>query len=293
MQTRSSAGLSSVYQLTNEGGETERGDNVQSATGGAAGVDKILKQIDENINTFTTNEFEQLRDKIKKVGFNNAQVLVQNKIGQKNGNNRVIKELSLSFVSEDNDEQESAVKSETNKQDEYGFLNRKLVIASDGLESSILCTGFLSTPSILFDPYSSNPKHIATVMDHRQDPPVMAQYLPQKLLSIPTLLRLKKSCLILSCGFEHCVCLIDGNVWTWGFGGSGCLGHGKYETLTEPKQVEGIKGRTVFIEAGGYHNGIITEFGEVFTWGRCDVGQLALDQSLLQKDQMGFVSLRP
>jgi hypothetical protein len=43
LNTRSS-GMSSVYQLTNEA-ETERGEPLK--------VDKILNQIDDNINTFT------------------------------------------------------------------------------------------------------------------------------------------------------------------------------------------------------------------------------------------------
>lgn len=157
-------------------------------------------------------------------------------------------------------------------------MNRKLVIFADGSEVIIPCTGFISTPSILFDPYSSNPNHRATVMDHRQDPPILAQYLPQNLLSVPTLLKLKKSCKMLSCGFEHCVCLIEGAVWSWGFGGSGCLGHGRYETLSDPKRIETITNRVVFLEAGGYHNGIITDYGDVYTWGRSDVGQLAIEQ---------------
>jgi alpha-tubulin suppressor-like RCC1 family protein len=98
---------------------------------------------------------------------------------------------------------------------------------------------------------------------------------------------------MLSCGFEHCVCLIDGAVWSWGFGGSGCLGHGKYETLTTPKKVESLTDRVVFLEAGGYHNGVITDFGNVYTWGRSDVGQLAIEQKHLQRDQMGYVLLQP
>lgn len=61
LNTRSS-GMSSVYQLTNDA-DTERGEPLR--------VDKILKQIDENINTFTITQLEELREKVKKVGYNN------------------------------------------------------------------------------------------------------------------------------------------------------------------------------------------------------------------------------
>jgi len=54
--------MSSVYQLTNDA-DTERGEPLR--------VDKILKQIDENINTFTITQLEELREKVKKVGYNN------------------------------------------------------------------------------------------------------------------------------------------------------------------------------------------------------------------------------
>jgi len=64
---------------------------------------------------------------------------------------------------------------------------------------------------------------------------------------------------MLSCGFEHCVCLIGGDIWTWGYGGSGCLGHGNYQSLTEPARVEGLKKKAIYLEAGGYHNGVIVK----------------------------------
>ena len=43
---------------------------------------------------------------------------------------------------------------------------------------------------------------------------------------------------MVSCGFEHCIGMLEsGRVFTWGFGGSGCLGHNTYESLEEPKQL--------------------------------------------------------
>ena len=48
-----------------------------------------------------------------------------------------------------------------------------------------------------------------------------------------------KKCILLTSGFEHSVALFeDGEVFSWGFGASGCLGHGNYETQDTPRKVE-------------------------------------------------------
>ena len=60
MNTKSS-GLSSVYQVTE--GLTDRNEG---------GIDNILTKIDHNLNTFTTDQFEELRDKVKSMGYYKA-----------------------------------------------------------------------------------------------------------------------------------------------------------------------------------------------------------------------------
>jgi len=46
---------------------------------------------------------------------------------------------------------------------------------------------------------------------------------------------------------------------SWGYGASGCLGHGNYDSLQNPKQIEALyKKNIVFIECGGYHNSGLT-----------------------------------
>ena len=63
MNTKSSA-LSSVYQVTE--GLTDRNEG---------GIDNILTKIDHNLNTFTTDQFEELRDKVKSMGYYKAQII--------------------------------------------------------------------------------------------------------------------------------------------------------------------------------------------------------------------------
>ncbi len=80
----------------------------------------------------------------------------------------------------------------------------------------------------------------------------------------------------ISCGFEHCLALtVYGTTASWGYGASGCLGHGNYVSYTAPKLITcgDLKGRFVkYIECGGYHNGAITDEGSLIMWGRSDVG---------------------
>ena len=84
----------------------------------------------------------------------------------------------------------------------------------------------------------------------------------------------------------------DGQVYTWGYGGSGCLGHGDYESIENPKRIifpDDIQVK--YAQAGGYHNGVISKDHHVYTWGRGDVGQLGVEEMV--KDQMGLVGLTP
>jgi len=79
-----------------------------------------------------------------------------------------------------------------------------------------------------------------------------------------------------SCGFEHCIALTaTGTVVSWGYGASGCLGHGDYISYTQPELVSagGLNTHSIaFVTCGGYHNAAMTDSGKVFTWGRADVG---------------------
>mmetsp|Transcript_30046 Transcript_30046/g.29296 ORF Transcript_30046/g.29296 Transcript_30046/m.29296 type:complete len:99 (+) Transcript_30046:326-622(+) len=80
----------------------------------------------------------------------------------------------------------------------------------------------------------------------------------------------------ISCGLEHCLALtVYGTVASWGYGASGCLGHGNYTSYMSPKMITtgDLKSKSVsFVECGGYHNGAITDDGLLVMWGRNDVG---------------------
>lgn len=99
----------------------------------------------------------------------------------------------------------------------------------------------------------------------------------------------------ISCGFEHmAIVTLSGQVFTWGYGGSGSLGHGTTQSTMLPRMVEGlIPQKIVYLECGGYHNAAVSEEGEVWVWGRGDVNQLGIDIFKLSKDEIGVLALVP
>ena len=101
----------------------------------------------------------------------------------------------------------------------------------------------------------------------------------------------------ISCGFEHCLLsTVYGTVASWGCGASGSLGHGNYMSYTEPKIIEtgGIASKYItFIECGGYHNAAIDNQGQLYMWGRSDVGQLGISKEYLIQDELGFAATTP
>lgn len=99
----------------------------------------------------------------------------------------------------------------------------------------------------------------------------------------------------LTCGFEHVgVVTGEGKVYTWGYGASGCLGHGDTNTYARPTLVNSIfHENVVYMESGAYHNAALTENGELYVWGRGDVHQLGISLNKLSRDEIGHVALKP
>ena len=67
----------------------------------------------------------------------------------------------------------------------------------------------------------------------------------------------------------------QGEVYTFGGGGSGALGHGNTDSLRTPRIVEALKKeRVIALSAGAYSVAVITSKGELYTFGLGNKGQL-------------------
>lgn len=83
------------------------------------------------------------------------------------------------------------------------------------------------------------------------------------------------------CGEEHAAFLTtSGEVFTWGYGHDGQLGHGAKTHLSSPKKIEGIKERAKKVACGGGHTAVLTESGELYLFGRGRDGQLGKGDSI-------------
>lgn len=74
----------------------------------------------------------------------------------------------------------------------------------------------------------------------------------------------------LAMGGLHSIVLTEqGQLFSWGYGGFGALGHFRFTRELFPKLVEGSwKTKLRHCATGGAHTAAITESGEVYTWGR-------------------------
>jgi len=84
------------------------------------------------------------------------------------------------------------------------------------------------------------------------------------------------------CGANHSLVLTtDGNVYAWGHNGYGQIGNGKSswnECQSTPYHVKGFYGQKVkAISCGGWHSMVLTDDGNVFSWGLNDNGQLGIE----------------
>ncbi|ODN06550.1 E3 ubiquitin-protein ligase HERC2 [Orchesella cincta] len=99
-------------------------------------------------------------------------------------------------------------------------------------------------------------------------------------VSTPTLLEsishvfIKK--VAVNSGGKHCLALsADGDVYSWGEGDDGKLGHGNKSNCDRPRIIEALRGKEIVdIACGGAHSAAITARGELFTWGKGRYGRL-------------------
>ncbi|XP_065070111.1 serine/threonine-protein kinase Nek8-like [Rhopilema esculentum] len=84
-----------------------------------------------------------------------------------------------------------------------------------------------------------------------------------------------------SCGDLFAAVLTDrGMLLTFGSGSHGCLGHGGNTDATKPKIIEALLGYSVVqLSCGAAHVMIVTDAGDVFSWGRGDSGRLGIGSS--------------
>ena len=172
------------------------------------------------------------------------------------------------------------------------LVQKLLIIECSGrtgtIHSALACTGFSSVFQL---EYSSSE------CENRAFPaPPAPNSLRQGLLSLDILrLLMKFQIEWVSCGFENmAIVTTEGKVMTWGYGGSGCLGHGDTDSYKVPTLVTSIlHQRIVYLECGAYHTAAVNEEGEVWVWGRGDVNQLGISLQELTADSIGHVALRP
>ncbi|XP_064413761.1 E3 ubiquitin-protein ligase MYCBP2 isoform X3 [Latimeria chalumnae] len=78
-----------------------------------------------------------------------------------------------------------------------------------------------------------------------------------------------------SCGFHHSVILMEnGDVYTFGYGQHGQLGHGDVNSRGAPTLVQGLPGPSTQVTAGSNHTAVLLTDGQVSTFGSFSKGQL-------------------
>jgi len=78
-----------------------------------------------------------------------------------------------------------------------------------------------------------------------------------------------------ACGFHSGVVTAEGEVYTFGQGKFGRLGHGSEVSCHIPRPIEALRGKRVTIfAAGGFHSCCVTDTGHLYTFGGNEHGQL-------------------
>ncbi|XP_066859846.1 RCC1 domain-containing protein 1 isoform X2 [Anser cygnoides] len=92
----------------------------------------------------------------------------------------------------------------------------------------------------------------------------------------------------LALGHEHVLALgAAGEVYGWGGGRHGQLGHGGLESEQQPRLVEALAGVPMrVVAAGGWHSASVSEGGDLYMWGWNESGQLALPSKAVAEEQV-------
>jgi RCC1 and BTB domain-containing protein len=88
---------------------------------------------------------------------------------------------------------------------------------------------------------------------------------------VPRLCQSLSGCVVatVTCGSYHTAAVTsNGDLWTWGGGMYGKLGHGNEAGSSTPKRVEGLIGLQVTqIACGSRHTAVVTSTGALYSWG--------------------------
>ncbi|TRY75321.1 hypothetical protein TCAL_00742 [Tigriopus californicus] len=86
------------------------------------------------------------------------------------------------------------------------------------------------------------------------------------------------------CGKEHCLLLTEhGQVYSWGGGSRGQLGHGSLNSEEKPRLITALDGMKIKkIAAGGWHSAVISQFDDLYMFGWNESGQLAQTTNLVR-----------
>ncbi|XP_076651769.1 RCC1 domain-containing protein 1 isoform X1 [Halictus rubicundus] len=99
-----------------------------------------------------------------------------------------------------------------------------------------------------------------------------------RVFNVPTLVEMPKRVKFVdvACGFDHTILLAEsGDVYSMGMGTRGQLGHNDLEDCDNPKLIEALAGlKVVQISAMGWHSAVITDQGDLYTWGWNTNGEL-------------------
>lgn len=103
-------------------------------------------------------------------------------------------------------------------------------------------------------------------------------------VAMPTIIRepqvvrslLHKRIVHVACGARHSIALAeDGDVFSWGHGACGALGHSSFETIDEPKSIESLRGQRVArVACGDVHTAVLLASGTLLTCGWSEHGRL-------------------
>ncbi len=123
----------------------------------------------------------------------------------------------------------------------------------------------------------------------------------EEIVAVPRALQFSRARINrLSCGTKHVLALdADGNIYSWGCGLYGRLGHGNEVSVTKPRMISvvqntidnGENDMIADVAAGSAHSAVLTSFGRVWLWGFnrfCQVGHPNAAQHVYSPRRLGL-----